>query len=109
MEKSEVIEIIKNGHIAQGLLSFAMHKGALSISLKKELWQHKVDQHWEIACNGQDKKVDEVPPFSWYIKFNGWPAGILGIMGDGILCAGAAGNEENLRQALLDNIFNEQN
>lgn len=101
MEKNEAKHIIETGHIAESLLAFAMFKGAESISMKKELWQHKVDDTWTIKCNGQETKVDGVPPFSWYIEYNGWPAGILGIMGDGVLCAGDGGNEENLRAALL--------
>jgi hypothetical protein len=104
MENREVIDTIKNGHIAEGLLSYAMFNGATSISMKEGLWVRKVDEHWIVKCNGKDHDVENIPPFSWSIEFNGWPAGIMSIMGDGILCAGEAGNEENLRKALLDSV-----
>jgi hypothetical protein len=106
MEKNETIKLIKDNHIAQGLLAYAMFNGATSIAMKEGLWENKVDEHWVVKCNGKPHKVDNIPAFSWYIEFNGWPAGIMSIMGDGVLCAGEAGNEENLRQALLNNVAN---
>lgn len=105
MNKTETIEIIKSGHIAEGLLAFAMYNGATSISMKEGLWVKEVDKTWTVKCNGHKERVDTIPPFSWYIEFNGWPAGVIGILGDGVLCAGEAGNEENLRAALLNNIL----
>lgn len=104
MNQTETLEIISTGHIAQGLLAFAMFKGASSISMKKEPWCYKVNDQWEIKCNGQSTEVDNIPPYSWFITFNGWPAGVLSIMGEGVLCAGVAGNEEALRSALINNI-----
>lgn len=41
----------------------------------------------------------EVPPFSVYVQFNGWPAGILDA-GGGVLAAGEAANEKNFIDAL---------
>lgn len=104
MNKTEALEIIKSGHIAECLLAFAMYNGATSISMKEGLWKKEVDKTWTIKCNGKTEEVESVPPLSWYIEFNGWPAGVIGLLGDGVLCAGEAGNEENLRTALLNAI-----
>lgn len=104
LTKNEAIETIKNGHIAEGLLCYAMMNGATAIAMKEGLWINRVDDQWAIKCNGKLEDVENVPAASWYIEFNGWPAGIIGILGDGMLCAGAEGNEENLRAALLKNI-----
>lgn len=102
--KEEAVEIIKTRHIAEGLIAFALYNGASAICMKKELYVKKVDEHWTIKCNGRNKKINTVPPFSWSIEFNGWPAGILSITGEGVLCAGEAGNEDNLRNALLSSV-----
>jgi hypothetical protein len=64
----------------------------------------QVDEHWWFAINAHREATDTtegstVPPGSIYFVFNGWPAGFVG-MNDGVLCAGAAGNEEELLKAI---------
>lgn len=60
---------------------------------------------WEIAFNGtgeQKNKTEEhpaLPPFNAFVKFNGWPAGIIGPDG-GPLAAGAAANEDTFIAAI---------
>lgn len=98
-----MVTTIEN-HVAEILIDYAMSKGCTPEKLKDGLWTNKVDDQWEITMNGKDEVVENIPPFSWSIKFNGWPAGILGVMGDGILCAGSHGNEENLKKALIKNL-----
>jgi hypothetical protein len=41
----------------------------------------------------------EVPPFTLYVSYNGWPAGLLTPFG-GILAAGEGANEDSLLAAL---------
>jgi hypothetical protein len=68
---------------------------------------------WEYFCNGTGKEitVDEtvkLEPYAWYVKYNGWPAGIfalrkndqdqIGIQGE--FAAGEGANEENFIKAL---------
>jgi hypothetical protein len=45
------------------------------------LWIRKLDEQWLMKCNGHAEKIDGVPPFSFYIEFNGWPAGIIDAQG----------------------------
>lgn len=62
-------------------------------------WEHQIDALWWFAINGHDGPMahsgGEAPidSFDVYVKFNGWPAGVLG-PGGGIIAAGAAANED---------------
>lgn len=67
-------------------------------------WEHQVDERWWVAMNGHPeprKNSDgfEVNPFDCVIKYNGWPAGILGPYG-GIIAAGGCANEGTFIEAL---------
>ena len=82
----------------------AISLGVTGINKLPACWEHQIDEHWWVAVNGHDKPVRcsteaNVPPFSIYVVFNGWPAGIIDA-GGGCLCAGAVGNEENLLAAI---------
>lgn len=92
-------------HIAELLLEYAMSLGVTPDLIKAGIWENKIDDHWTVKLNGQTEEVDSVPGFSWLIEFNGWPAGILSVLGDGFLCAGAYGNEENLRKAIEEKML----
>lgn len=92
-------------HIAQLMLEYAMSLGVTPAIIKKGIWTNKIDDHWTLKLNGQQEKISGVPGLSWFIEFNGWPAGIMSILGDGVLCAGAAGNEDNLRKAIEDKML----
>lgn len=87
-------------HIAELLIEYAMAQGCTPASLKEANWHNTIDERWELKCNGTKEKRDGLEPYSWYIYFNGWPAGVLSLLGEGVLCAGDAGNEENLRKAI---------
>mgnify|MGYP001580137362 CR=1 FL=1 len=62
-------------------------------------WEHNVDARWKIAVNGHGEPVlcgmSDVPiaPFTCYVMFNGWPAGIITPYG-GTIAAGEAANED---------------
>lgn len=88
-------------HIVELLMEYAVRHGAKDLNKLPGLWETKVDETWTIKCNGHDTEIDGVPPFCWYIEYNGWPAGVLSAFhGDGVLAAGEGGNEQSLRTAL---------
>lgn len=70
-------------------------------------WEHQVDEHWWLAFNAHGERgkcsqsagSSDIPAFTIYFEFNGWPAGMVGPDG-GTLCAGAAANEDKLIEAL---------
>lgn len=87
-------------HVCEVILEYCSFLGVKKIDKLPGLWVNKVDDTWTIKCNGHLEAIEGVPPFSWFIEYNGWPAGIMDIMGGGILCAGEGGNEANLIAAL---------
>lgn len=87
-------------HVCQLLVELAVNRGAKDIDKCEGLFEMKIDDVWEAKCNGHAETIDNVPSYHWSIYYNGWPAGILHVMGDGVLCNGSEGNEENLRKAL---------
>lgn len=79
--------------------------GVTSINKLPGCWEHQVDERWWIAMNGHRENIKasdgfEVPPFNIAIKYNGWPAGIIGAHG-GIIAAGSCANEDAFIEALL--------
>lgn len=86
--------------LAELLLEYAISTGAKRINELPGLWINQVDEHWLIKCNGHEDVIDHVPPFSWSIEYNGWPAGIMHIRGDGFLCSGEMANEKTLIAAI---------
>lgn len=41
------------------------------------LWIRKIDERWLMKANGHKEVIDLVPPFSIYVEFQGWPAGMI--------------------------------
>lgn len=67
---------------------------------------HDVDEHWRVVLNPHrefvrygEKAEIEIPPFSCYIEFNGWPAGLINPYG-GAIAAGSLANEETFIAAV---------
>lgn len=86
------------------IAEFAHRKGVKSIKDLPACWEAAVGDHWWIAVNGHGVPVacshgGDVPPFSAFVEFNGWPAGILDPMG-GVIAAGELANEQTFRAAL---------
>lgn len=50
---------------------------------------------WHVVFNPTDNRIGNVEPFSARVKWNGWPAGIIGPSG-GILAAGDLASESTL-------------
>lgn len=81
-----------------------MSLGIRSINKLPGCWEHRIDDHWWIALNAHPEAVKcsegaDVPPFTVYVMFNGWPAGFIAPDG-GTMAAGAAANEDELIAAL---------
>lgn len=73
-------------------------------NLPDGLYRRKIGDLWRIVFNGtgEARKPDdgpELPPFSVYVEYNGWPAGIIDPAG-GILAAGDAANEDTFIAAI---------
>lgn len=58
----------------------------------QKLWKRKIDERWTMAVNGSKERIENVPAFSIYVDFNGWPAGLIDTRG----CSFAAGTLANL-------------
>ena len=67
-------------------------------------WECEIDPRWHVAVNGhkdarEATDTTSVPPFSAYVKFNGWPAGIIDPFG-GCMAQGAIANEDTFIEAV---------
>lgn len=87
------------------LVSWSQSLGAKSIKDLPGCWEsHVGGSGWWVAINGHDVPTKNthggvVPPFSAWIEWNGWPAGLVGPRG-GTLVVGEAANEDSLIAAL---------
>lgn len=87
-------------HIAELLLEYAMNQGITVNQVKSGIQTLKIDEHWTAKLNGTQEKIDDIDGLSWYIEYNGWPAGMFSILGDGFMADGTHGNEDALREAI---------
>ena len=93
--------------ICEAFAEIALLADALGVRRINELegcWEYQVDEQWRFALNGHNTPHDtddgvRVPPFSAFVEFNGWPAGIIDPAG-GVLAAGDAANESTFIAAL---------
>jgi hypothetical protein len=66
--------------------------------VKDKVWEHRVDDAWWLCVNGFQEAQEvltpsgvrqKVSPFSCYVEFNGWPAGVFdltaGTFADGVI------------------------
>lgn len=63
------------------------------------LWIRKVDERWLFKANGHREAIDNVPPFSIYVEYNGWPAGVID-PGGAAFAAGTLANIQTFNAAL---------
>ncbi len=87
------------------VLELAVKRGAENISALPCCWETAVDK-WFVALNGRSEPTksshgSDVPPYSVYIAYNGWPAGIIDPHG-GIIAGGEAANEETFIKAIRE-------
>jgi hypothetical protein len=50
------------------------------------------DHGWHVALNTTNQEIDDIPPFTAALHWNGWPAGFIDPRG-GMIAAGEAANE----------------
>lgn len=86
------------------IAALASRMGVRRINEIEGCWETDIDTRWWISVNGHGQTTTnshgvEVPPFSAYVEFNGWPAGIIN-PGDGVIAAGDAANEQAFIEAL---------
>jgi hypothetical protein len=86
------------------IAELALKLGAHPMNRHPGCWEYRVDENWVIAVNGhrderQTKAGVRVMPFSCYVEFNGWPAGVIDPTG-GIIAAGGLANETTFIAAL---------
>ena len=79
-------------------------RGVTGINALPGCHEFAVDEHWWVAVNGHGEPVacshgPEVPPYSAYVEWNGWPGGIFNRAG-GAFAAGSAANEDAFIAAL---------
>jgi hypothetical protein len=93
-----------------GFIALADKRGAVPLNQHEGCWYVALDEHWELAANGHGEKKEcgsfkhhkspqAVSPFSIYVEFNGWPAGVIDPYGCSI-AAGEAANIFTLVEAL---------
>lgn len=93
--------------IWEAVFALAQADGVAPLNKHPGCWYRRLDQRWEIAINGHGEPVThpfegcphEVPPFSIFAMFNGWPAGIIDPFG-GSICAGELANIDSFVAAL---------
>lgn len=86
------------------IAQLAHRVGATPGNKFENCWERQVDDHWWISMNchpeaRKNSKGIEVPMFSCYVEFNGWPAGIINPFG-GIIAAGSLANEDTFIAAV---------
>jgi hypothetical protein len=94
--------------LCEAFVRIAELGNALGIVLNKlpGCWEHSIDERWRIAVNGHEtpmlSSLSNVPvePFTCYVEYNGWPAGLLTPCG-GVIAAGSCANEEEFIAALI--------
>ncbi len=66
---------------------------------KRVLSVGDANKGWGMELNPTNEQLDDVPPFTVTITWNGWPAGSLEASG-GWICAGELANESTFREWL---------
>ena len=84
-------------------------EGGVPLNKHNGCWVKKLDEHWTIAINGhgEPKKYNncDIPPYTMYVEFNGFPAGIVDPFG-GVMATGELANEDALI-AILKSVLGE--
>lgn len=69
-------------------------------------WEHQVDDRWWFAVNPnrESLKCSHGPAVAFghvYVEFNGWPAGLIDLRGQGEFAMGEAANPDTFNAAVL--------
>lgn len=95
--------------VLERLAELAMIVGVAPLNKLPGCWEYEVDERWAFAFNGHpEPKASKycpapVLPFSVYVQFNGWPAGVIDPTG-GVFAAGDAANEDAFIDAIEEAI-----
>jgi hypothetical protein len=73
--------------------------GFIPLNQHPGIVRFNVDDSWKLSMNGHTETIEQVPPFSVYVEFNGWPAGIIDPSG-GCIAAGQLANLDTLLTAM---------
>lgn len=87
-----------------GVVALAMRDGIARLpDHNGGIYERKIDDQWRVVMNGNKTPAShdgiELAPFSIYVEFNGWPAGVID-PGGGIIAAGEAANEDTFIAAI---------
>lgn len=91
------------------IFNLAESKGAAPINKHPGCWECRLDEHWLVAMNGHPEPMETqlcpspvtVQPFTVYVEFNGWPAGVFN-MYSGEFAAGSMANLDAFQAALIE-------
>ena len=96
--------IMKVSEIFHLIAELALKLGIKSIKDLSGCWEYQIDDRWKIFLNGHNKpmEIDSeilIKPYHCYIKYNGWPAGMINPK-DGWMVDDTTANENTLIMAL---------
>lgn len=99
--------LVKNNQVPEAMklvCALGLALGVAPLNKRSGCWEERIDEQWEIAVNGHRTPMRcshdcDVPPFSVYVQYNGWPAGIIDPSG-GVIAAGVCANEDTFIAAL---------
>ncbi len=78
--------MIVTEHPFEAIVLMCARLGVTGIDKLPGCWEHQIDDQWWVAVNPHLEDVRSsrgltVPPFSAYVEYNGWPAGIIQPLG----------------------------
>ena len=93
------------------IFAYAKRAGVAAISQRPGCWEVDIDGHWWFARSPYGRQrghaTDEacsrgpwVLPFGVYVEYNGSPAAVLDVNGDGLFAAGEGANADAFVAAL---------
>jgi len=90
--------------IWESLAGLATSCDAAPMSKHEGCWEKRLNEQWEISVNGHGEEKEcvhgaVVPPFTIYVRYNGWPAGLIDSHG-GSIAAGEGANIDTFLDAL---------
>lgn len=93
------------------IVELAESMGVQDINQEAACWEVDIDSHWSISVNGHREAVTcvhgvNVAPFTAYLQYNGWPAGMITPL-SGLIAAGNAVNEQSFIDACKVRILKE--
>ena len=93
--------------IWEQVFALAKADGVMPLNQFAGCWYRRLDEKWAIAINAHYEEIEhpfadcphKVPPFSIFVLFNGWPAGVIDPYSASI-AAGAIANIDTFVAAL---------